>query len=70
MKKIIDYFCRHSKEILLNTFYVYFLFLVGLYCLGIEITAIYGFIYCFILGLYLGNQIALKFFEYQRKKRR
>ncbi|BEG99607.1 hypothetical protein BSYN_18720 [Bacteroides sedimenti] len=68
MKQIVDYFCKYSKEILLNIFYAYFLFLVGLYCLDIEITAIYGFIYFFILGLYLGNLIALKVSEYQRKK--
>lgn len=70
MKQILDYFCRHTKEILLNSFYIYFLFLVGLYCFSIEITAIYGFIYFFILGLYLGYLIALKKNEYQKKNKR
>ncbi len=67
MKKLLVYFYKHSKEILLNSFYTYFLVLVGLYCLDIEITAIYGFIYFFILGLYLGYLIALKKIQYSKK---
>lgn len=70
MKQILCYFYRHTKKILLNSFYIYFLFLVGLDCLSIEITAIYGFIYFFILGLYLGYLIALKKNEYQKKNKR
>ncbi len=60
MKKLLGYFYKHSEEILLNSFYAYFLILVGLYCLDIEISAIYGFIFFFILGQYLGYLIALK----------
>lgn len=69
MKQFLDYFYRHSKEILLNLFYIYFLLLVGLYCLGVEITAIFGFIYFFILGLYLGYLIALKNIAYRKNNK-
>ncbi len=67
MKKLLGYFYKHSEEILLNSFYAYFLILVGLYCLDIEISAIYGFIFFFILGLYLGYLIALKKIQNSKK---
>lgn len=70
MKKVINFFCRYSNRILLCAFLAYFLFLEGLNCLNIEIVDIYGFVFFLLLGLYLGNLIALKVSEYQRKNKK
>lgn len=68
-EKILLWLCNYSYRITTYIFWIYFLFIIVLNFFDIEISKTIAYIFCLLLGFYLGYTVALRVDKHMKKKK-